>query len=34
VQVQRRARRGTAVTCAFRLPTDAPKERRHARQKT
>ena len=34
VQVQRRARRGTAVTCAFRLPPDPPKERRHARKKT
>ena len=26
VLVQRRARRGTAVTCAFRLPPDTPKE--------
>ena len=26
VLVQRRARRGTAVTCAFRLPPDMPKE--------
>jgi PAS domain S-box-containing protein len=34
VQVQRLARRGTAVTCAFRLPSDPPKERRHARQET
>ena len=34
VQVQRRARRGTAVTCAFRLPPDMPKELRYARQKT
>jgi signal transduction histidine kinase len=34
VQVQRRARRGTAVTCRFPLPPDPPKERRHARKKT
>jgi len=34
VQVQRRARRGTAVTCAFRLAPEPPKERRHARKKT
>ena len=35
LQVQRRARRGTAVTCAFRLPPAAPPtERRHARKKS
>ena len=34
MQVQRRARRGTAVTCTFRLPPDPAKERRHAPKKT
>jgi two-component system, LuxR family, sensor kinase FixL len=34
LQVHQRARRGTVVTCAFPLPPDPAKERRHARQTT
>ncbi len=34
LRVQRLAPRGTAVTCAFSLPPDPPKERRHARKTT
>lgn len=33
LQVEQLARRGTAVTCAFRLLPDPAKERRHARKK-
>jgi signal transduction histidine kinase len=33
LQIQRIARRGTAVTCAFRLPPDPVKDRHHAGKK-